>query len=159
MNEGTGLDANGDVVTYHYPILNCEFGLLFAKNQYYDVVTLNFAGVYYIDGSGQRVDIANTNNYTFATDGTYVHYVVIEYTISHTGKDDIYGVVSGAGSVYYDTGADSQYSASDIGEYKVRVYLNGDLITFGVIKTNANVSKGTDAKGEYVEFTWSLANM
>ena len=67
-------------------------------------------------------------------------------------------MVSSAGTVHYEVSANSYNSASELGEYKVKIYLDGDLITFEDMPTNENMIYGEDAKGQYVEYTWYLVS-
>ncbi|MBO7218795.1 MAG: hypothetical protein J6V40_02355, partial [Clostridia bacterium] len=155
-----------------YPVLNFEFNLMFAANDYYYVVEVDIKEAYYrLPGSQDRVVVPNTSlsdGYEFKEqnpdDVQYAYTIVLEYTVTYAGEVTLTGEVTvDSAYCYYsvekpegDT-RNFAVNASTLGEYVIRVYLSGDFVTFGDIQTSPYCTTGVDDRyGAFVEFTWKL---
>ncbi|MBO7219296.1 MAG: hypothetical protein J6V40_04915, partial [Clostridia bacterium] len=155
-----------------YPVLNFEFNLMFAANDYYYVVEVDIKEAYYREpGSQDRIVVPNTSlsdGYEFKEqnpdDVQYAYTLVLEYTVTYAGEVTLTGEVTAdsAYCYYSDEKPDGDTrnfaaSASTLGEYVIRVYLSGDFVTFGDIQTSPYCTTGVDDRyGAFVEFTWKL---
>lgn len=154
-----------------YCVLNSEFDLMFASNSYYYVVNVNISKAYYSIDGDTRIEVPNSSlsgSYEFKEqnpdDVQYSYTIVLDYSVTYAGEVVHSGEVGGSSPYcYYSVEAPEgdnrnfAVSASTLGEYVVRVYLTGDFVTFGDILTSVWCTTGTDALGDYVEFTWTLA--